>query len=1051
MAGARPGRPTRAVCASTGTPSTWATRAAPPARRTSSAAPRPCTSRPAACRASSPRTGSSPPTAPRSAWWCPPATTRRSPARSPARSPTTTRRRTSTAPSGLADAKTLRRSQQHGHQLEHRGDDRHRDRVNPRSPSDTDVQRPRLRRLHRAAPHHDVHLVLGLALQGGQHVHRRRQPRVLPGQPDRRLGRPRRSRRAGRSSRRTSVCRPPAAATRTGSTRPRPPRREPPPPTTRSSSSTRSAWASATRSTSTWRRSPTPTPPAWRRPGRSSAPWTSGCTLRGYVSGIYSSSQHAGRDPARRRRHRRRRLTSPTTSGSPGGTTARRPTRRPGDPGPVLGRPPADPPVPAAATRRPTAASRSTSTTTRWTPPSPPRSWPPRARSSRSRVAASCTASPAARRSYVSTWESVGGVVQPVQTLSQTQFDSLPDRPDDGTFLQSGATGLIWRTIKGVATFVPSWAPYGGPKPTIVVDQAALDNAGTGGVWNLLTSGKPAPRMTGPTTLGTVLTKTPRSPGSAATPPVAVATYDVRCRKARWDGSFGSWTRPASWQGTTVDQHAAGPARRLRLLRLSTGPQPGRPALRLVRPAVPSPGPGRQAAQRLLGLEAQERLDVLQRLRAVHDEQGRHPGPHRRQGEAGRSGGHHLPDLRQGRGPRRRQADRTGEPDLAEPAPAAGVHASCGQARQAHDHPAGAHQRADRPGRRTRPQPDVSPPHRGTPPGVRCRHGPPDLRAGERVRRHVHVQGTAAALAGRGGALPVPPGRVVGTSAATSSCATAPGSTSTSGSHPEYATPECDDIRELVIHDKAGERILEGPAGRRRAAAARGGHRRRRLPVQEQHRLGRQLLRLPRELPGRPARRVHPAGRHPDPVPRQPADHLRRRQGAADPARRRLLREPAGRAHLGGRLVGDDPVAPDHQHPRRAARRRRALPPAARDRRRLEHERDDDAAQARRDRPRAADDRGQRRDARPDAGEPDPGDPRDQPRHHRAAQGAAGQRSRGERAGDPGGVLHQGARLRRPARARRGRRQAGARPLGAHPAAPSRPATSTRSAPRSTG
>ena len=29
------------------------------------------------------------------------------------------------------------------------------------------------------------------------------------------------------------------------------------------------------------------------------------------------------------------------------------------------------------------------------------------------------------------------------------------------------------------------------------------------------------------------------------------------------------------------------------------------------------------------------------------------------------------------------------------------------------------------------------------------------------------------------------------------------------GSHPEYATPECDDLRELVAHDKAGERILE--------------------------------------------------------------------------------------------------------------------------------------------------------------------------------------------------------------------------------------------------
>ncbi|MGP3969344.1 Pup--protein ligase [Streptomyces sp. 6N223] len=30
------------------------------------------------------------------------------------------------------------------------------------------------------------------------------------------------------------------------------------------------------------------------------------------------------------------------------------------------------------------------------------------------------------------------------------------------------------------------------------------------------------------------------------------------------------------------------------------------------------------------------------------------------------------------------------------------------------------------------------------------------------------------------------------------------------GSHPEYATPECDNVIELITHDKAGERILEG-------------------------------------------------------------------------------------------------------------------------------------------------------------------------------------------------------------------------------------------------
>src|SRR5262245_873419 len=29
------------------------------------------------------------------------------------------------------------------------------------------------------------------------------------------------------------------------------------------------------------------------------------------------------------------------------------------------------------------------------------------------------------------------------------------------------------------------------------------------------------------------------------------------------------------------------------------------------------------------------------------------------------------------------------------------------------------------------------------------------------------------------------------------------------GFHPEYATPECDDVAELVSHDKAGERIVE--------------------------------------------------------------------------------------------------------------------------------------------------------------------------------------------------------------------------------------------------
>ncbi len=150
----------------------------------------------------------------------------------------------------------------------------------------------------------------------------------------------------------------------------------------------------------------------------------------------------------------------------------------------------------------------------------------------------------------VSDWAAVGGI-QPVQTLSTSQFDSLPNRPREGTFLQSGATGRIWRVVKGVATYVPSWTPYGGPRPTIVIDQAALDNAGTGGVWNHLASGRPAPRTTGPTSFGTSKAKE-RFTWFGGYSSSLVTRHDVRWRRARWDGTFGGWTYPPRWQRTAA-------------------------------------------------------------------------------------------------------------------------------------------------------------------------------------------------------------------------------------------------------------------------------------------------------------------------------------------------------------------------------------------------------------------------------------------------------------------------------------------------------------------
>lgn len=150
---------------------------------------------------------------------------------------------------------------------------------------------------------------------------------------------------------------------------------------------------------------------------------------------------------------------------------------------------------------------------------------------------------------FTSSWESVGLPPQPVQSLSATQFGALPARPEDGTFVVGGATGAIYRIAGGVASYVPSWAPYGGPQPTTTVDQAALDNAGTGGVWNRLTSGSPSVRTTGPTTLGSVATST-RFTWAGGVSSSAVATYDVRWRRARWDGGYVEWKRPAAWQAT---------------------------------------------------------------------------------------------------------------------------------------------------------------------------------------------------------------------------------------------------------------------------------------------------------------------------------------------------------------------------------------------------------------------------------------------------------------------------------------------------------------------
>ena len=167
------------------------------------------------------------------------------------------------------------------------------------------------------------------------------------------------------------------------------------------------------------------------------------------------------------------------------------------------------------------------------------------------------------------------------------------------------------------------------------------------------------------------------------------------------------------------------------------------------------------------------------------------------------------------------------------------------------------------------------------------------------------------------------------------------------GSHPEYATPECDNVLDLVAHDKAGERILEG------------------LLVDADRRLREEgiagdiyLFKNNTDSAGNSygCHENYLVGRHgefgrladiliPFLVTRQIIC------GAG-----KVLQTPRGAVYCvsqraehiwEGVSSADHEVEADYQHQGRAARGRGAVPPISCDRRRLQHERDHDAAQGR--------------------------------------------------------------------------------------------------------
>ena len=225
------------------------------------------------------------------------------------------------------------------------------------------------------------------------------------------------------------------------------------------------------------------------------------------------------------------------------------------------------------------------------------------------------------------------------------------------------------------------------------------------------------------------------------------------------------------------------------------------------------------------------------------------------------------------------------------------------------------------------------------------------------------------------------------------------------GSHPEYATPECDQISDLVAHDKAGERILEALLA---AAEVR---------LHEEGISGQVYL-----FKNNTDSAGNSYGCHENYLVARQGEFARMadllipffvtRQICCGAGK--VLHGPRGavfciaqRAEhiwegVSSATTRSSPIINTRDEPHADAERFRRLHVIVGDSNMSEftllHE-------GGRHRPRASDGRGEHGDARPLAREPDPRDPRDQPRRDLSQEGPAGQRAGALGDRDPGGVL----------------------------------------------
>jgi len=81
---------------------------------------------------------------------------------------------------------------------------------------------------------------------------------------------------------------------------------------------------------------------------------------------------------------------------------------------------------------------------------------------------------------WVTSWSHVGGR-QPVRLVSLAQLRSLRSAPVDGTFLVDRTDGHAYRVVGGAPVVLTSWAPFGGVRKYVTVDDWDIAHAGACG------------------------------------------------------------------------------------------------------------------------------------------------------------------------------------------------------------------------------------------------------------------------------------------------------------------------------------------------------------------------------------------------------------------------------------------------------------------------------------------------------------------------------------------------------------------------------------------